>query len=71
MRLNHCVVQNIAEVVQQVTDNSGNKGYEMICVNWFYNNSRSNSFRTSWNLKMRDDNCSKISVDDSGQVAAL
>lgn len=55
MKLNHCVVMALSKDVQQVSDRSGNKSSEMSSVNWVNNNSSSNSSKTSWKLRMRDE----------------
>lgn len=62
MKLNHSVVKDLSKVMQQVSDNSGNKGYEMSSLDWVNNNSSSSKNKLFWNLMMRDDNSNWKSV---------
>lgn len=62
MKLNHSIVKDLSKVMQQISDNSGNKGYEMSSVNWVNNNSSSNKNKPFCKLRMRDDNSNWKSV---------
>lgn len=62
MKLNHSVVKDLSKVMQQVSDNSGNKGYEMSSLDWVNNNSSSSKNKLFCNLRMRDDNSNWKSV---------